>query len=146
MALEEKTRRKLVSRIMGGWPIGPPPRQAFLVSPASAPSSLSELQLAFREDLEQASDPGDIRLLSCERLRNVVALVFANRLLGLCTWVRAKLKILVANAFEKAQSISGISGFHFYAIADGSRNCSSGRSGGLGTAGNARCFHSRPAT
>jgi len=72
--------------------------------------------------IKQSYSLEDIRLLTYQRLRNMMALVnaaifFAAAHLGLI----AKLKILASYALGAAKRIFGIPDFRYYAIADGIR-------------------------
>jgi hypothetical protein len=64
----------------------------------------------------------DIRILTYERLRNMMGLVLAaSYFAAVYLGVRAKLEILVAHVLKAAKRIFGIPVFRYYAIADGMR-------------------------
>jgi hypothetical protein len=64
----------------------------------------------------------DIRILTYERLRNMMGLVLAaSYFAAVYLGVRAKLEILVTHVLKAAKRIFGIPVFRYYAIADGMR-------------------------
>lgn len=63
-----------------------------------------------------------IRVLTYERLRNMMGLVLATSYFAaVYLGVRAKLEILVTHVLKAAKRIFGIPDFRYYAIADGIR-------------------------
>ena len=83
--------------------------------------------------IKQSYQLEDIRLLTYDRLRNLVMLVlvtayFASVYLG----KRAKLAILVQHVQRAAKRIYGVPEFRYYAIADGIKQLLFGRATGIG--------------
>ncbi len=82
--------------------------------------------------LKQSYQVEDIRLLTYHRLQNMMAILmavayFAMVYLGLKT----KLRVLARHVIGAARRVFGIPDFHFYALADGIRECLFGRQKGL---------------
>ena len=75
----------------------------------------------------------DIRLLTYDRLRNLVTLVLVAAYFA-CVYLgkRAKLALLVGHIERAAKRIYGIPEFRFYAIADGIKQLLFGRQTGIG--------------
>ena len=75
----------------------------------------------------------DIRLLTYDRLRNLVTLVLVAAYFA-CVYLgkRAKLALLVGHIERAAKRIYGIFEFRFYAIADGIKQLLFGRQTGIG--------------
>jgi hypothetical protein len=72
--------------------------------------------------IKQSYHLEDIRLLTYERLRNMMALVLASSYFAaVYLGIRAKLQILTAHVLKAAKRIFGIPDFRYYAIADGIR-------------------------
>jgi hypothetical protein len=72
--------------------------------------------------IKQSYNLEDIRLLTYERLRNMMALVLAGSYFAaVYLGMRAKLEILTAHVLKAAKRIFGIPDFRYYAIADGIR-------------------------
>ena len=72
--------------------------------------------------IKQSYHLEDIRLLTYERLKNMMALVLASSYFAaVYLGRRAKLEILTAHVLKAAKRIFGIPDFRYYAIADGIR-------------------------
>lgn len=72
--------------------------------------------------VKQSYQLEDIRVLTYERLRNMMGLVLAaSYFAAVYLGVRAKLEILVTHVLKAAKRIFGIPDFRYYAIADGIR-------------------------
>ncbi len=82
--------------------------------------------------MKQSYRVEDIRLLTCQRLQNMMAILtavayFAMVYLGL----RTKLRVLARHVMGASRRLFGIPDFHFYALADGIREYLFGRQTGL---------------
>ncbi|MFH1942803.1 MAG: transposase [bacterium] len=82
--------------------------------------------------MKQSYQVEDIRLLTYQRLQNMMAILtavsyFAMVYLGL----RTKLRVLARYVMGAARRLFGIPDFHFYALADGIREYLFGRQKGL---------------
>jgi hypothetical protein len=72
--------------------------------------------------IKQSYHLEDIRLLTYDRLKNMMALVLASSYFAaVYLGMRAKLEILTAHVLKAAKRIFGIPDFRYYAIADGIR-------------------------
>ena len=74
----------------------------------------------------------DIRLLTYQRLQNMMVLVMAAMYFA-CVWLGEglRLRVLVAHVLKAVQRIFGISDFRYYAIADGIKEIFAGYKGHL---------------
>ena len=70
--------------------------------------------------IKQSYDIEDIRVLTYDRLRNMVVLVLAASYFA-AVWLgtNAKLNVLAMHAMNAAKRIFGIPDFRYYALADG---------------------------
>jgi hypothetical protein len=72
--------------------------------------------------VKQSYQLEDIRVLTYERLRNMMGLVLAaSYFAAVYLGVRAKMEILVTHVLKASKRIFGIPDFRYYAIADGIR-------------------------
>jgi hypothetical protein len=72
--------------------------------------------------VKQSYQLEDIRVLTYERLRNMMGLVLAASYFAAVYWgVRAKMEILVTHVLKASKRIFGIPDFRYYVIADGIR-------------------------
>jgi Transposase DDE domain len=72
--------------------------------------------------VKQSYQVEDIRVLTYERLRNMMGLVLAaSYFAAVYLGVRAKMEILVTHVLKASKRIFGIPDFRYYAIADGIR-------------------------
>lgn len=70
--------------------------------------------------VKQSYELEDIRVLTYDRLRNMMGLVLAASFFAaVYLGFRAKMHILVAHVFKASKRIFGIPDFRYYAIADG---------------------------
>jgi len=70
--------------------------------------------------IKQSYELEDIRVLTYERLRNMMGLVLAASFFAaVYLGFRTKMQILVAHVMKASKRIFGIPNFHYYAIADG---------------------------
>jgi hypothetical protein len=72
--------------------------------------------------VKQSYQLEDIRVLTYDRLRNMLGLVLAaSYFAAVYLGVRAKMEILVTHVLKASKRIFGIPDFRYYAIADGIR-------------------------